>query len=73
MRWSTLFKKIGRVPIRITQNNNVYAVLQNPATGEWERVPLAVRYDAKGCLYFIKDAKSCAAANSQNGGTLCKK
>lgn len=57
MRWSTLFKKLGNQPLKITQNNNVYAVLENPATGEWEEIPLYLKYDAHGRPYFIKDTK----------------
>lgn len=58
MRWSTLFKKIGKQPLSVTQNHNVHAVLENPATGEWEEIPLRLKYDAKGRPYFIRDDKA---------------
>ena len=57
MRWSTLFTKIGKLPLKITQNHNIHAVLDNPAIGEWESIPLCLKYDAKGRPYLIKDPK----------------
>lgn len=58
MRWSTLHKKVGQLPIKITQNHNIHAILQNPVTGEWEKIPLCLKYDYRGRPYFIKDAKA---------------
>lgn len=58
MRWSTLFAKLGKQPLRFTQHNNVYAVLENPKTGEWESIPLTLKYDGHGHPYFIKDTKA---------------
>lgn len=58
MRWSTLFKKLGNQPLKFTQNNNVYAVLENAKTGEWEEIPLCFKYDAHNHPYFIRDTKA---------------
>jgi hypothetical protein len=66
MRWFTLFKKLGNQPLKITQNHNVYAVLENPKTGEWEEVPLYLKFDAHNRPYFIRDTKA-PLTHRQNG------
>lgn len=55
MFWSTLFNKIGKQPLRITQHNHVYALLENAKTHEYEKVRLALKYDKRGCPYLVKD------------------
>lgn len=54
MLWSTLFHKIGKQPLRITQHNHVYALLHNPKTHELERVELELKFDTKGRPYFVQ-------------------
>lgn len=55
MLWSTLFNKIGKQPLRITQHNHVCALLENAKTHEYEKVRLALKYDKRGCPYLVKD------------------
>lgn len=57
MLWSTLFNKIGKQQLRITQHNHVYALLENAKTHEYEKVRLALKYDNHGIPYLVKDDK----------------
>lgn len=61
MLWSTLFNRIGKQPLSFTQHSHVYAILENPKTGEWERVPLCLKYDVKNHPYFVKETKAGSA------------
>lgn len=54
MLWSTLFHKIGKQPLKVTQHNHVYALLTNPKTHELERVNLVLKYDAQSRPYFVQ-------------------
>lgn len=54
MLWSTLFHKIGKQPLKVTQHSHVYALLCNPKTHEMEKVWLELKYDASGHPYLIK-------------------
>lgn len=54
MLWSTLFNRIGKQPLRFTQHNHVYALLENPETYKLEKIWLDIKYDAKGQPYLVK-------------------
>lgn len=43
MLWSTLYNKIGKQPLRNTQRNQVYAILENPKTHQKKKVFSAVK------------------------------
>lgn len=55
MTWYTLFNKLGKQTIKTLQSSEVYAVLENPATGKTEKVMLILKYDEKGKPYLIKE------------------
>lgn len=38
MLWSTLYHKVGKQPIKVTQHNHVYAIWENPKTHRTEKV-----------------------------------
>lgn len=57
MLWTTLFHRIGKLPLKYTQRNHVYALLENPKTHRIEKVYLWLKYDAYGHPYFIADKK----------------
>lgn len=58
MLWSTLFHRIGKQPLRITQHKHVYALLENPKTHLWERVYLELKYDNNGVPYLVRSSKT---------------
>lgn len=51
MKWITLFNKIGRLNLSITNNSDVYAVIGN------DKIFLTLKYDAKGRPYLVRDYK----------------
>ena len=55
MKWSTLFQKIGKQPLRVTNHQTVHAILRNPKTRKMERVNLILRFNTDGSPYFIQD------------------
>lgn len=55
MLWSTLYNKIGKQPLRNTQRNQVYAILENPKTHQKEKVFLLLKYNTSGHPYFVRD------------------
>lgn len=55
MLWSTLYNKIGKQPLRNTQRNQVYAMLENPKTHQKEKVFLLLKYNTSGHPYFVRD------------------
>ena len=65
MLWSTLFNRIGKQPLKITQHNHIYAVLENPKTHATERVYLELKHDTTGKPYFVRSQKDYG--NSNNG------
>lgn len=54
MLWSTLFHKIGKQPLRITQHQQVYVLLENPKSNKKEKVLLDLKFNTKGEPYLIK-------------------
>lgn len=54
MLWYTLYSRIRKQPAYYTNKNHVYALLENPKTGETEKVYLDIMYDAKGHPYLVK-------------------
>ena len=54
MLWSTLFHKIGKQPLRITQHQQVYALLENPKSNKKEKVLLDLKFNTKGEPYLLK-------------------
>lgn len=58
MRWSTLFNRIGKQPLHITQSENIYALLRHPVTGERVKVYLRLAFDYKGRPYLLLDEKA---------------
>lgn len=60
MLWSTLFNRIGKQPLKTTQHNHVYAVLENPKTHITERVYLELKYDTSGKPYLVRANKNYA-------------
>lgn len=64
MLWSTLFNRIGKQPLKITQHNHIYAVLENPKTHATERVYLELKYDAGGKPYFARSQKDYGTSNN---------
>ncbi len=70
MLWVTLFNKIGKQQMRHMQKNHVYALLNNPKTHETEKVYLALKYDASGHPYLVKEEKKRDEKNRRRpGGT----
>lgn len=63
MKWITLFNKIGKQPLKTTQHADVYAILENPKTHEWEHVPLLLKFDASGKPYLVRDFKEKKPSN----------
>ena len=57
MLWATLYNKLGRQPMKITQKQHVNAILQNPATKTLDTVFLELKFDTQGNPYFIQDTK----------------
>lgn len=55
MKWITLWNKLGKQPIKNTQHNDVYALLRNPKTHEYEKVNLLLKFDSYGKPYFVQD------------------
>lgn len=55
MNWLGLFNKIGKQPIKNTQNQKVYALIRNEKTGEYEKKYLALKFDAKTKPYLVED------------------
>lgn len=55
MKWITLWKKLGKQPIKNTQHSDVYALLRNPKTHEYEKVRLLLKFDTYGKPYFVQD------------------
>lgn len=58
MLWSTLFHRIGKQPLRITQHKHVYALLDNPKTHQLEHVYLELKYDNSGAPYLVRSPKA---------------
>ena len=55
MKWSTLFQKIGKQPLRVTNHQTVHAILRNPKTRKMERINLILRFNTDGSPYFMQD------------------
>lgn len=55
MLWKTLWNRLGKLPLRITQHNHVYAILENSRTGRLEHVRLCLKFDTSGKPYFVKE------------------
>lgn len=56
MKWVTLWKKIGKQPLKKTQHQDVYALIET-ADGKTEQINLALKFDKSGNPYFIKETK----------------
>lgn len=63
MKWITLWNKIGKQPLKITQHSDVYALLHNPKTHEMEHVKLILKFDTSGKPYFVQDFKESQKPN----------
>ena len=66
MLWSTLYKKIGKQPLRNTQRNQVYAMLENPKTHQKEKVFLLLKYNTSGHPYFVRDFEKTEGRRMKN-------
>lgn len=55
MLWSTLFTRIGKQPLHITQHHHVYALLNDPKTNKTRKVWLCLKYDNAGRPYLVED------------------
>lgn len=55
MLWITLWKKLGKQPMKKMQSKHVYAKLENPKTHIWESIPLYLKYDRYGNPYLAKE------------------
>lgn len=58
MRWLTLFNRLGRQPLKNTQHDNIYALIENPKTRIRERVYLRLSFDTRGKPYLVPDEKA---------------
>ena len=58
MRWLTLFNKIGKQPIRVTQEQDVYAILYDKKSHGYEKRYLCLKFDAQNRPYLIEDMKT---------------
>lgn len=47
MLWSTLFNRLGKLPLRITQHNHIKAII------EGKNYQLDMKFDAKGQPYLV--------------------
>lgn len=47
MLWKTLYDRIGKQPLSYTQHNHIAVVY------EGKRIPLDLKYDAKGHPYLV--------------------
>lgn len=66
MLWATLWRKLGRQPLKITQHNHVYALLKNPKTHEYDHVPLCLKFDTSGRPYFVQEIERSSYGNTTN-------
>lgn len=66
MLWSTLYNKIGKQPLRNTQRNQVYAMLENPKTHQKEKVFLLLKYNTSGHPYFVRDFEKTEGRSMKN-------
>ena len=66
MLWATLWRKLGRQPLKITQHNHVYALLKNPKTHEYDCVPLCLKFDTFGRPYFVQEIERSSYVNTTN-------
>ncbi len=55
MKWATLYKKLGKQPLTVTQHQEVFAVMKNPITGKTEQIPMRLCYSKKGALFLVPD------------------
>ena len=54
MLWSTLYRKLGKQPMKTTQHYHVHALLANPKTHRMEKVYLDLKFDASGHPYLVE-------------------
>lgn len=57
MRWLTLWDKIGKLPIKVTRQRDIYAILYDQKSHTYVKRWLMLKYDAAGNPYFIEDMK----------------
>ena len=55
MLWTTLFHKIGKIPLKHTRHSHVYALIEDPKTHKYGRKYLCLKYDAFGKPYFVEE------------------
>lgn len=61
MLWSTLFRKIGKQPLKFTQHNNVYVITQNK-----EKINVELAYDTQGHPYLIQKKSDGVSPSGRN-------
>lgn len=57
MKWLTLFNKIGKQPLRVTQHQSVYAVLYDKKSHQYVKRYLCLKFDATGNPYFVEEIR----------------
>ena len=55
MKWSTLFHKIGKQPLRVTQHQNVYAILYDKKSHQYVKRYLCLKFDEQGRPYLVEE------------------
>lgn len=48
MKWTTLYNKIGKQSMKVTNHQDVYAIITDSKTHQTRRVPLLLKFDACG-------------------------
>jgi hypothetical protein len=66
MRWLTLCDRIGKIPIRVTRQRDIYALLYDQKSRTYTKRWLMLKYDAHGNPYFIEDTACTAKHEKQN-------
>lgn len=57
MKWITLYNKLGKQPIKITQNQNVNVILYDKKTHSYIKKFLCLKIDKLGNPYFVEEVK----------------
>ena len=58
MKWVTLFTKIGKQPLKITQHQDVYAILYDKKSHQYVRKNLCLKFDTNNNPYLAEEIRN---------------
>ena len=55
MKWISLYDRLGKLPMAITNHKHIYAVIDKGDGTGLKEIPLTLKFDKKGHPYFAEE------------------